>query len=154
MRRIVGLAGFACALLGACATPRPAAEARPYIRVVADRKAAGAACPDDHPVDVVRGPVPEGMVVITPASSASVNGMRATLAMHETMAKRLARRFCADGISVLTATESESGVDGTTLVLWRRPAETASTTRSSALEPATTSPPVGPSEAEPDPHQP
>lgn len=120
MRSVAGLAGVALAL-GACVTPRPADDDRPYIRVLADVKAAGPSCPREHPIDIVRGPVPDGMVVITAASSSAVNGMRASLEMHEVMARRLALRFCADGLSVLTATENDGVVESTTLVLWRRP---------------------------------
>lgn len=87
---------------------------------MADQKAAGAACPGEHAVDVVRGPVPKGVVVITAAPSSSVNGMRASLETHEVMARRLARRFCADGIRVLSETESDGFVESTRPVLWRR----------------------------------
>jgi hypothetical protein len=110
-------------------TGRATDETRPYIRVVADIKAEGEPCGKRHRVEVVRGPVPEGKVTITAASSEAVNGMRANLRAHEKMATQLARRFCAEGVSVLSATEADGAVSATSLALWRQPRPGEKSTR-------------------------
>jgi len=111
--RFVCAAGFS--LLVSCATT---SGDGPHIRIRAVNKAANESCPEKK-IDVIHGPVPVGAVEITAATSQAMGGMRAQLVEHEETAVQFARKYCADGVSVLSATESDGIVDEATLSFWR-----------------------------------
>jgi hypothetical protein len=123
MRALVAALIVVVAAIIGCATPKKAAEGpQPHVRVLADEKApVDVACPSDHKVEVVRGAVPLGAVVLTEARSSSENGMKARLEDHEALARKLALRFCADGVSILSADEVGGFIATTRMALWRRP---------------------------------
>ena len=135
--RSVGLlASCLCAL--ACLTERDAVLPPPPRVDVTVRELAAAgssssgapaqACTGEH-IDVVEGRVPPGMIkladVVTQAHEpwlslkAHENAVRAVL-------EKKAARTCAEGISVLSATENGKGVQDTVMVLWRKPRENES----------------------------
>lgn len=117
--RWIAIALAGCA---ACAgAPRRDDPQRPRIEVVADIKATGAPCGSAHPVELLHGPLPLGMVLITRGTSTALHGRRAGLPAHEELIVKLARRFCAQGVSVLRAEEEEGAMIRVAFALWRRP---------------------------------
>lgn len=115
----IAIALTSCA---ACASaPRRDDLQRPRIEVVADIKASGAPCGSADPVELLHGPLPTGMVLITRGTSTALQGRRAGLPAHEELILKLARRFCAHGVSVLRAEEVDGAVVEVAFALWRRP---------------------------------
>lgn len=121
-RVAIGAAAIAsAAAVVACLTERDAMIARPpniLVDLPAPKTAAVCLGPRP-PVELVEGRVPDDAVEIL-RSTTKTSDEHVALRAHEEAAKRAARQICADGVSVLNATESPKGVASTNIAFWRR----------------------------------
>ena len=102
--------------LGCATTPAPKAVEP----VVGSLDGESVPCtPPKGPLELVRGRVPEGAIVLARGST-TAQVKRVTLSMHEHVARDLAKQRCAEGVSILQAEEENSSVRRTTIAVWRR----------------------------------
>ncbi|HEY4221166.1 MAG TPA: hypothetical protein VGO62_07480 [Myxococcota bacterium] len=111
-------------VLAACLTERDIPPPKPRALVIAVKLESDAApvatCATK--LETVEGPVPEGAVVMGTVAT-STREKHASLAAHERAVQAKIAPLCADGLSVLSATETGAGVSGARMKLWRRPAD-------------------------------
>jgi hypothetical protein len=117
----VSAASIGAVVASACLTERDAMIARPPNVVVElpPRKTAAVCLAPRGPVELVEGRVPDDAVEIL-RSTTKTSDEHVALRAHEEAAKRAAKELCADGVSVLNATESLRGVASTNISFWRR----------------------------------
>jgi hypothetical protein len=103
----------------ACLTERDAMVRPPDVVVDLPPKKTAAVCVAPRgPVEVVEGRVPDDAVEIL-RTTTKTGDEHVALRAHEEAAKRAAKELCADGVSVLNATESPKGVASTNIAFWR-----------------------------------